>query len=249
MKDKIRILTSQEFKRLSLAELESQRSLIRDVHFTIHKSVINNNLGIMDILYGVNVQYLDDDDEVEYIERLLSFVLSDDTAHSYFFDWDWPDISAGFLRKEDIISSHIMSQNMECENLSRVLKILMQENAHFEIYYSKVDIKNDLELQAMFEDIKKVQKDYQKSKGFIVRSPINNMYSLRLALKAKDPRACQLIGTITYKFTKALKRTDGDTIELFNHSDNEWQVCENVKDVSSLNIFDIYENSIPQTVQ
>ena len=250
MKKDANVLNPREFRHLSLKELEGKREFIRDVHFTIHNSLIKHDFEIKGCLYDVDIARADPSQAgVEYVEKLLSFVVCDDPRHSYFFDWEWPKKDLSFLREQDIIFSNIIFPDMRDDNLKKSLDILKAEDASFNALYSENDIKRNKDLQDLVAQIKEKICDYNESQGIAIKTAIDSLSTLKAAIYHGDERTCEVVGQVDLLFTKALKRTDGTVVEMFNHIQNAWQICTNDRDASNLNIFSIYQKDELQIVQ
>ncbi|PLX27335.1 hypothetical protein C0583_03385 [Candidatus Parcubacteria bacterium] len=239
MSKEIGIISSDEFSNLKIENVVN-RECMRDIHYTIRRSIVTNNFEILRLLSYIDVRYYSEMMSEELVSKLFCFSVKDDPWHSYFFQDEWPDQYLSFLRFKDIIPSFVSGIDLSTKNRERALQDLQKANAKIAVHFKPSDMENN---QAVRE-LKDLAIAILESKdgGVVLILPFVKHRVLWIAIQANDERVLKALGKRQRLFTKALRRSDGTKIELYNHLRQKWQICLDEFDVSHENVFSNMDN-------
>lgn len=210
------------------------RTMMRDLHYVINKLIYYGDHHIRDF---INERYIQTENiDPATISLVWAFEVADDD-YLYFFDPDFPDDYRSFLEEKHLIPSKIESLDLRIENLERVLAIAKKLDCTMKMEIDIDQIDNAEILQSIKDAV-----DTDKVKGISFSMPIHDLNTLRCAIMQNDSTILAILGRYEPVFSKALKRTNGSDVELYNHVHKSWQPSLGEIDISTQVIADYHKN-------
>jgi hypothetical protein len=212
-------LTYDEFTGLTLQELESDRALIRDVHFTIERAEKGSMIAVLLTELTIHNKKEGQYSSTSYVKAFQI----DDRKHLYFFDNGSPIEYDDFLNPEDVIPSGNYRLNITRENKESALGLLETLSTSKNAYVmSPENMEKLVEMNLNEENVVAVMEPYR------IRTPIKTMEELEKAIYYGEANVLELFEAVPIMFTNDLRRADRKKIERYNHKLKAWETIPGI---------------------